>query len=115
MNEFESRSTEDLELQRELSRSLRRVDAPEGFAGRVMDRLAAEQKASSRRKIWLMPIAAMLLLGVAGGELAVERQREKQQEAILAQQQFEVAMRVTGRSLERMQRTLEHLKTEAEK
>lgn len=115
MNEFDAGSTEHLELEREMRRSVRRVDAPEGFAGRVMERVAAEQKASSRRKIWLMPVAAMLLLGVAGGELAVERQREKRQEARLAQQQFEVAMRVTGRSLERMQRTLEHLRTEAER
>ncbi len=99
------------ELERYLSEAMRRVDAPEGFADRVM---ARTRSAPSTAKILRMPsrtrawvsgaIAAALLAGVLVGE-QVHARRERQAEK--AQQQFEAGMRITDAALEHTREQLQ--------
>lgn len=106
MNMFEDGTGEEFEA--ELRRKMTRIRAPEKLTGRVMARVAQdERRGSGTRRVWLMPIAAMLLLVLAGSGVAWQRQQERKQEAIVAQQQFELAMRLTERSLDRAQARLE--------
>jgi len=98
------------EFERELARDLARVDAPLGFAERVM--LAAAQEVVAKRpaaKVFVIrrawaygAIAAVLLLSVAGGE-RVRHERQKEQ----AREEFEVGMQVTDRTLEHVQEQLQ--------
>jgi hypothetical protein len=94
------------ELEEYLTQALRHVDAPRGFAERTMAR--AQSAGAPRGKLLVMPmrlrawtsgaIAAALVAGVfVGQQVHVRHQREK---AELAQRQFEVAMRITGETLE---------------
>jgi hypothetical protein len=100
------------ELERYLSQAMRRVDAPEGFVDRVMERAkAAPAKAKvlmmpSRTRAWVSgAIAATLLAGVfAGDQVHERRQREK---AEVAQKQFEAGMEITDRALEHTRDQLE--------
>jgi len=98
------------EFEQELTRAMRGVDPPEGFADRVMVR--AHAAGPVRAKVLWMPrrvrmwaggaVAAALLAGVFFGEEAhLRHQREE-----AAQQQFELAMRITGRTLEHVQQQL---------
>lgn len=99
------------ELERYLSQAMRCVDAPEGFADRVMERIKAPAKAkvlmmSSRLRMWAGgAIAAALLVGAFVGDQAHERhQREKVE---VAQKQFEAGMQITDRALEHARQQLE--------
>jgi hypothetical protein len=101
------------ELERYLYQAMRRVDAPEGFADRVMERAkaAAPAKAKvlgmpSRPRLWVgSAIAAALLMGVFVGDQQLERrQREK---AEVAQKQFEAGIEITDRALEHTRDQLE--------
>jgi hypothetical protein len=98
-----------------VARALRRVDAPEGFALRVLER--AEKKTSLRARVLTMPswvsrpsawagsaVAAALVLGCFAAEQVHVRQQQEKAER--AQQQFETAMRVTDHALDQ---TREHL------
>jgi len=109
---FEARLTEDLA----------RIPAPDGFADRVMSRVAADRGRNAERgrvlgfrggaprsRIW-MAVAATLLLAVATGSgLRFEQQRQaaehrqQQAKAALAEQQFALAMQVTIRTLSGVQ------------
>jgi hypothetical protein len=94
------------ELERYLSQAMQRVDAPEGFADRVMARAKAE--APARAKVLMMPvrsrvwvgsaIAAMLMAGVFVGDQA--RERRQRERAEQAQRQFEAGIRITDAALE---------------
>jgi len=94
------------ELEQELRQRLKRVPAPEGFVDRVMERVAQKEQRRFRvmpqriSPVWQTAIAATLLISVlfGAGEL-VHRQQERRQ-AEIVQQQFDVAMRVTGRTLD---------------
>jgi hypothetical protein len=91
----------------QLTRAMRRVDAPEGFAARVMDRAAAPEDVAQkvivirprsgllRMQTWTGgAIAAVLVLGMFGAEqLHLRRERAK------ADQQFAVAVQVTDHAL----------------
>lgn len=106
MDEFEER----------LTRELQRVDAPEGFALRVLD-LAAKQTPVRARvltmPVWLArpnawaggAIAAALVLGCFAAERIHVRQQQVKVE--MAQQQFDTAMRVTDRALDQTRAHLE--------
>ena len=91
------------EFEQELAQAMRHVGAPAGFTDRVMER--AEQP---RAKVLTMPrrariwaggaIAAAVLLGAFGAhEQRLRRQRVE--EAARAQQQFELAVQITGETL----------------
>ena len=98
------------QFERELTRAMRGVDPPQGFADRVMAR--AHAAVPVRAKVLWMPrrvrqwtggaLAATLLAGVFFGEEA--RLRHQREEA--AQRQFELAMRITDRTLEHVQQQL---------
>src|ERR1700742_12098 len=87
------------EFEQELTRRMRRVDPPEGFMERLLER--AEAEAPARSKVLTMPrrtvfrawvggaIAATLVTGVFVGEQIRVRQQERKAEA--ARQQFETA------------------------
>jgi hypothetical protein len=103
------------EFEQELGRRMRRVDPPEGFMERLLER--AEAEAPSRAKVLTMPrrtvfrawvggaIAATLVTGIFVGEQAHERSQERKQAA--AQQQFEMAMRATDHALDQTRANLQ--------
>ena len=98
------------QFERELTRAMRGVDPPEGFADRVMARALAGVPA--RAKVLWMPrhaqmwasgaIAAALLAGVFFGEEAHLRHQREQ----AAQRQFELAMRITDHALQHTRQQL---------
>lgn len=98
-----------------LKRDLQRVEAPEGFADRVMQRVPASRQgrlfsfpiAMTNVRHW-MAVAAVLLVAVVLGfgvhhveEVQQQRQLQKQEQAKAraAAEQFALAMQVTGRTL----------------
>jgi len=98
------------EFEQELARAMRGVDPPLGFADRVMVR--ARRETPVRAKVLWMPrrvqqwtggaIAAAVLAGTFfGEEVHLRHQREQ-----AAQRQFELAMRITDRTLEHVQQQL---------
>ena len=93
------------EFEADLKQALRPLDAPEGFADRVMARVLDEEKPDlrvltmkPRRRVWIGgAIAAALLGGVFGAELIQTHNR--QQQAALVQQQFETGILITDQAL----------------
>ena len=89
-----------------LSVQLRRVDAPEGFEDSILARADAEAPTlakvivmPSRRRVWTSGAvaAALLVGGLLTQQVEVRRQR---QQAEVAQQQFDTAIRITGETLD---------------
>jgi hypothetical protein len=108
-----NRSEDMDEFELELMQRMRRVDAPEGFALRVMEKAKVPARAKMLRfpakpvmRAWMGgAIAAALAVGVFVGEqMHVRSQKQKQ---ALAQQQFETAMRVTNDALNHTRAQLE--------
>jgi flagellar basal body-associated protein FliL len=98
-------------FERELTQAMRPVDAPQGFADRVLGQIAEAQP--RRAKVLMMPrqvqlwaggaIAAALLVGAFGvREQRVRHRREQAaqaQQQSQAQQQFQLAVQITGNTL----------------
>lgn len=115
MNQFEERehAGEPLsKFEQELTCAMRQVAPPDGFAERVMARVQESDPVSGRvlmmklrPQVWIRgTIAAALLVGIFFAEEAhIRHQRE---EAELAQKQFEVAMRITDRTLQHARQQL---------
>jgi hypothetical protein len=95
------------EFELQLARAMRRVDAPEGFAARVMERAASpvdvEQKVlvmRPRSGLWRMQawmggaIAAVLAIGMYGAEVLHQRREQAK-----ADEQFAVAVQATDHAL----------------
>ncbi len=108
MSEREDQVTEfDREFEERLAQAMRRIDAPEGFAERAVERVRAEEAKRrgtllmmpGRRRVWMSgALAAGLAVGVFGvAESHVRHEREK---AARAQQQFEAGIRITDRALD---------------
>ncbi len=103
------------EFELELGRRMRRVDPPEGFMERLLER--AETEAPSRWKVLTMPrrtgfrawlggaIAATLVAGLFIGQQMHERSQERKAEA--ARQQFETAMEATDHALDHTRASLQ--------
>lgn len=89
------------DLEQRLREGLRRLEAPEGFAERVMARAEIKGRRRDVRAGWWRSVAAVLLLGVAAGGWLVQRERTERMEAREAREEFGVAMRVTARVTER--------------
>jgi len=93
-----------------LRRALRPVDAPEGFARRVRDRVALQTPergaiAAPRRRLpWWLTVAATLL-AVVGGPL-VYREYDARREALAARAQVLVALQIASRELNTVHRTV---------
>jgi predicted Zn-dependent protease len=99
MNEFEQD-----EFERELTRALQRVDAPEGLAVRIMERAAGPAAAKVvpirrwpvvQQRWFGGALAAALALGVFAGEQLHRRHKQE-----LADQQFATAVRITDQALD---------------
>ena len=95
------------EFELQLARAMRRVDAPEGFAARVMERSTSpadvEQKVlviRPRSGLWRMQawmggaIAAVLAIGMYGAEVLHQRREQAK-----ADEQFAVAVQATDHAL----------------
>jgi hypothetical protein len=114
MNEKRQAEQAQDKFEQQLTQAMRRVDAPQGLAARIMDRAAgpaenpAEKQAERKSKVIVMrprfssmrlawsggAIAAMLMLGIfAGEQVHIWHQREQ------ADQQFEAATRITDEAL----------------
>jgi hypothetical protein len=106
------------ELETRLRQELGRVAAPEGFADRVMARASAQRRGRVaprlaelrplvQQRIWLAVAAAVLVAVSAGFAVRLEdriaQQRQERAKAARAEHQFELAMQVTGRTLENVQ------------
>jgi len=103
------------EFELELGRRMRRVDPPEGFMERLMER--AESDAPVKARVLTMPrrtvfrawvggaIAAMLVTGLFVGQHVREQAQERKQAE--AQQQFETAMQATDHALDHTRASLQ--------
>ena len=94
----------DPELERQLRESLRARPAPQGFAGRLMQRLPqmpSPPPAARRRRLLSFPIlarlatAATLVLAVLLGSFIYQRQMAERR----AWQQLQLALRITNITL----------------
>ena len=109
------------ELEDSLRQGLRHVPAPEGFAGRVMARVAgggAGPVENTRRTAgtllpmhpaaaWWSAAAAALLLAVGGGDaLHIRHQHEVQREHA-AEAQVDLAMQLTNHALNEVELNLD--------
>jgi hypothetical protein len=112
MNEFETKQIElgqQKAFEQKLTQTLRRVDAPEGFAARMIARAEAESVSSKvivmvpRRRVWMSGAAAAALLVAA---FAGQQEYQRHERATLATQQFETATRITEQTLERTREKL---------
>jgi uncharacterized protein HemX len=119
---------DNVEFEERLKRDLRRIDAPEGFADRVMQRVPQQRQGRllsfpgvGMRARHLMAVAAVLLVAMILGfgvhhVEQVERQRELKQEqakARAAAEQFALAMQVTGRTLFVVQQQIDRAGTKS--
>jgi hypothetical protein len=103
----------DVEFERQLAWSLRRVDVPEGFATRVLERAMTPQRSLQARprflhlplSAWAGAIAAMLALtALLANQVQVHREQAR---VARIQAQFDTAMRVTSRALDQTRADLE--------
>ena len=93
------------ELEQELKEALKRVPAPDGFADRVMERVGAEQQRLRVMPfrvapVWQAAIAAVVLISLSLGGVGLWQRQQERRKAEIVQRQFEVAMRVTGKTLD---------------
>jgi hypothetical protein len=114
------RETSHEELEEYLTKELRPVAAPNGFADRILAlaEIQAEQRAPARAKVLTMKsrprlwvptavAAALLCVGFVTRQ-TYERHEEQQarQQAEQAQQQLDSALRITGETLEETRQQL---------
>ncbi len=112
-----------------LRRDLQRVEAPEGFADRVMQRVPASRQgrllsfpmAVTNARHW-MAVAAVLLVAIVLGfgvhhveQVEQQRQLQEQEQAKArkAAEQFALAMQVTGRTLFVVQQRIDQAGTKS--
>lgn len=107
-------------LEQDLFTALRHVDAPEGFADRLMARALQEpapaSRAASRGKLLARPVvrpwlggavAAALIAGLFATETAMEHHRARERRVQQATEQFETAERITDHALEQARRQID--------
>jgi hypothetical protein len=103
------------DFEKDLSHAMQRVDAPKGFAARLLERAAAESSdhrklvVTPRRQWWWSGSGIAVAAGLVAGMFVVQQVhvRHEREQAAVAQQQFETAMRVTDRALDRTRARLE--------
>lgn len=109
------------EIEESLRHALRHVPAPEGFAGRVMARVAdgtqpvtvtAERRMPStllhmRPMAWWTAVAAALLLAVGGGDALHIRHQHVAQRERAAEAQLDLALQLTSHALNEVELNLD--------
>jgi hypothetical protein len=95
------------DFEKDLTQAMQRLDAPEGFAARLMERASVETLdhrrliATPRRRWWWSGSGIAVAAGLVAGIFVVQQihVRHEREQAAVAQQQFETAMRVTDHAL----------------
>jgi hypothetical protein len=103
------------DFEKDLTQAMQRLDAPEGFAARLMERAAAESVdqrrliVTPRRRWWWSGSGIAVAAGLVAGMFVAQQVhvRHEREQAAVAQQQFETAMRVTDHALDRTRARLE--------
>jgi hypothetical protein len=90
------------QVERDLRESLRRKEAPSGFAERV---LARTRKSEAPRTSWVWLAAAALILLMIGG-VGLVREQRRQVEGEKAKEQLMASLRITGSKLREIQARL---------
>lgn len=108
--------------EQQMRAALGRVEAPEGFTGRLMARVemlpqkhAATARVSGGRgvllrftqPVWRLGYAAAAVLAISAGALHVEHARAERRKADLAVAQFDAALQVTNHALNQVSASLE--------
>jgi len=88
-----------------LGKALRRVDAPEGFAARVMEQAAVRPRAKvlvfPRLPVWATgAVAAALIVGALSVGEVHERRARVEARRVEAEREFETASQITDKTLE---------------
>jgi hypothetical protein len=103
------------DFEKNLTQALQRVDAPKDFAARLLERTAAETVdhrkliVTPRRQWWWSGSGIAVAAGLVAGMFVVQQMhvRHEREQAAVAQQQFETAMRVTDHALDLTRARLE--------
>ncbi len=101
------------EFEHQLTRALRPVDPPAGFADRILAQALTHKAAPakvivmhSRTRLWASgALAATLFVGSFFAQQT--HQRRQRERTVHAQQQFEVALRITDETLEQTRQQLQ--------
>ena len=98
------------QVERDLRESLRRREAPSGFAGRVFARTRKAE--APRRTSWVWLATAALVLLMIGG-IGFVREQRRQAEGEKAKQQLMAGLRITGSKLSEVQSRLARIQQRA--
>jgi anti-sigma-K factor RskA len=100
------------DFERELREQLTAREAPEGFADRVMARVAERDKARERRRWFRQPVwrwaAATALAAIVAVGVGVQHEREQRREGEAARAQVMLALRITGTTLRDVERKIDN-------
>lgn len=97
---------EQAEFERRLQLAIRRHEAPLGLKSRVLAQARARRNARHGR-VWIWQrLAASVVLAALFGGVAVYRENEERRKGELAKEQVMTALRITHRTLDRVN---EHL------
>lgn len=98
------------DFERDLREQLTARDAPEGFADRLMARVALEHGARGRMRWLTLPVwrwaAATALVAVVAAGVGVQHEREQRRQGEAARAQVMLALRITGTTLRDVERTI---------
>ncbi|MGA7886418.1 MAG: hypothetical protein WCA44_11805 [Acidobacteriaceae bacterium] len=98
------------DFERELREQLTAREAPEGFADRVMARVAVRDKVQERRRWFRQPVwqwaAATALAAVVAVGVGLQHQREQRREGEEARAQVLLALQITGTTLRDVERKI---------
>lgn len=98
------------DFERELREQLTAREAPEGFADRVMARVAVREKVRERRRWFRQPVwqwaAVTALAAVVAAGVRLQHEREQRREGEEARAQVMLALRITGTTLRDVERKI---------
>ncbi len=98
------------DFEREVREQLTARDAPEGFADRVMARVAERHEARQRRRWFRQPVwgwaAATALAAVVAIGAGLQHQRDQRRQGEEARAQVMLALRITGTTLRDVERKI---------
>lgn len=98
------------DFEREVREQLTAREAPDGFADRVMARVAARDAARARGRWFRQPVwqwaAATALAAVVAVGVGAQHEREQQREGEEARAQVMLALRITGTTLRDVERKI---------